>query len=139
MRPPDPTRPDPTRPDPTRYESTARESDHDQCIALCFVNPRSPPPAVRFSFFSWERGDSRPAPRNSRWNDGGGGGGGGGGRGGVNAKGFHGNMNEDPRLEKALFNTEEHASQGINFDRVRGLIRLVPFCDADASGYPFCL
>ncbi|CAN0577819.1 unnamed protein product, partial [Laminaria digitata] len=64
------------------------------------------------------RGDSRPAPRNSRWNDGGGGGGGGGGRGGgVNAKGFHGNMNGDPRLEKQLFNTEEHASQGINFDR----------------------
>ncbi|CAN0296716.1 unnamed protein product, partial [Ectocarpus fasciculatus] len=66
----------------------------------------------------WDRGDSRPAPRNSRWNDGGGGGGGGGrGGGGVNAKGFHGNMNEDLRLEKQLFNTTEHASQGINFDR----------------------
>lgn len=58
--------------------------------------------------------------RNSRWNDGGGGGeGGGGGRGGgVNAKGFHGHMREDARLEKQLFNTDEHASQGINFDRV---------------------
>lgn len=65
---------------------------------------------------SWDRGDSRPAPRNSRWNDGGGGGGRGGG--GINAKGFHGNMNEDLRLEKQLFNTTEHASQGINFDRV---------------------
>ena len=28
-------------------------------------------------------------------------------------------MNEDLRLEKQLFNTTEHASQGINFDRVR--------------------
>lgn len=67
-------------------------------------------------FLSWDRGDSRPAPRNSRWNDGGGGGGRGGGQ--INAKGFHGNMSEDPRLEKRLFNTKEHASQGINFDRV---------------------
>lgn len=74
-----------------------------------------------YNFFrsSWDRGDSRPPPRNSRWNDGGGGGGGrGGGGGGVNSKGFHGSMIEDPRLEKQLFNTSEHASQGINFDRV---------------------
>ena len=37
----------------------------------------------------------------------------------MNAKGFHGSLAEDPRLEKQLFNTAEHASQGINFDRVR--------------------
>ena len=33
-------------------------------------------------------------------------------------------MNEDLRLEKQLFNTTEHASQGINFDRVCKLLTL---------------
>lgn len=78
--------------------------------------------------------DSRPPPvTNSRWSDdrGGGdshsgrssysdrGGYGGGYRGAprLNERGFHGNMDKDPRLEARLFDNSEHQTTGINFDR----------------------
>lgn len=74
-----------------------------------------------------------PAPRtNSRWSgaDGGGGGGGdyrgggGGGGGGnygrnaprTNERGFHGDTQPDPRLERSLFGTGDRQTTGINFD-----------------------
>jgi ATP-dependent RNA helicase DDX3X len=76
-------------------------------------------------------GDSGPpAPRatNSRWADAGGGGGGGGydrggGGGGysrnaprTNDRGFHGDTQPDPRMERTLFGTEDRQTTGINFD-----------------------
>mmetsp|Transcript_59435 Transcript_59435/g.145465 ORF Transcript_59435/g.145465 Transcript_59435/m.145465 type:complete len:651 (-) Transcript_59435:71-2023(-) len=88
------------------------------------------------------RGGGGNEPRtNSRWSnvEGGGGGGGGygddrrgsyggrgGGRGGydrrgssyarTNERGFHGDMNPDPRVEKQLFGRDDHQTTGINFD-----------------------
>lgn len=87
-------------------------------------------------------GGSGYEPRtNSRWSNveggGGGGYGGGGGRGGggygggdrrgsgyggggyahTNERGFHGDMQPDPRLEKTLFGSDDHQTTGINFDK----------------------
>lgn len=86
---------------------------------------------------SYNDGDGQPR-RNSRWSDvdSGGGAGGGynrrssyGGRGGggydrrgstyarKNERGFHGDMQPDPRLERQLFGGDDHQTTGINFDR----------------------
>ena len=66
--------------------------------------------------------------RNSRWNDVGDSGGDRRGRGGgghdrrgssyaqTNERGFHGDMKPDPRLERSLYESEDHQTTGINFD-----------------------
>jgi|UPI000581AB7B ATP-dependent RNA helicase DDX3X len=67
-------------------------------------------------------GDGPPPTGNSRWSEGGGGGRGsssyGGGRGQSrrNARGFHGDLKEDPRTQARLFGRDDHQTTGINFD-----------------------
>ena len=88
---------------------------------------------------SYNRDDGAPAPTNSRWNNvdrggdgdgqrGGGGRGGGEYRGGgggggysrnsarTNSRGYHGDIDPDPRLERTLFHKDDHQTTGINFD-----------------------
>ncbi|CAB9527963.1 dependent RNA helicase [Seminavis robusta] len=91
----------------------------------------------RSSYNDGDQNGGPPPQTNSRWAnvDGGGGGGydgggghrgsyqGGGGYGGGrggggrrNERGFHGDMKEDPRVEKQLFGRDDHQTTGINFD-----------------------